>query len=137
MPVRLRLRILLQAADSPRRQVREWNNFHLPNATFNTTEPYSANADDRTLHELYLWPWYDAVHDGLAAVMCSYNQLNNTQACQNNHLMNDILKGEMGFQGYDDRDKSFESSQLTSVASSSQTTAANIAASSPRSQAWT
>ncbi|KAK1068529.1 beta-glucosidase [Friedmanniomyces endolithicus] len=82
------------------RQVREWNDWHLPNATFNTTEPYSSNADDRTLHELYLWPWYDAVHDGMASVMCSYNQLNNTQACQNNHLLNDILKGEMGFQGF-------------------------------------
>lgn len=28
------------------------------------------------------------------------NQVNNTQSCQNNHLLNDILKGEMGFQGF-------------------------------------
>lgn len=81
------------------RQVIEWNSYDLPGVTFNITEPYSSNADDRTLHELYLWPWYDAVHDGMAAVMCSYNQVNDTQSCQNNHLLNDILKGEMGFQG--------------------------------------
>jgi len=31
---------------------------------------------------------------------CRYNQVNNTQAGQNNHLLNDILKGEMGFQGF-------------------------------------
>ena len=53
----------------------EWNGYDLPGATTNITEPFSANADDRTLHELYLWPWYDAVHDGMAAVMCSYNQV--------------------------------------------------------------
>ncbi|MCJ1392303.1 hypothetical protein MMC18_005170 [Xylographa bjoerkii] len=83
------------------RQVEEWNDYGLAaNITMNITEPYSSNADDRTLHELYLFPWYDAVYSGMAGVMCSYNQLNNTQACQNNHLLNDILKGEMGFQGF-------------------------------------
>ena len=81
------------------RQVREWNAYDLPGVNYNISEPFSANADDRTLHELYLWPWYDGVHDGMASVMCSYNQVNNTQSCQNNHLLNDILKGEMGFQG--------------------------------------
>lgn len=83
------------------RQVEEWNAYGpAAGVLFNITEPYSSNADDRTLHELYLWPWYDAVHAGLASVMCSYNQVNNTQSCQNNHLLNDILKGEMGFQGF-------------------------------------
>ena len=80
------------------RQVDEWNDYGI--LSFNITEPYSSNCDDRTLHELYLWPWYDGVYNGLAGVMCSYNQLNNTQACQNTHLLNDILKGEMGFQGF-------------------------------------
>ncbi|KAI9821322.1 MAG: hypothetical protein M1827_004058 [Pycnora praestabilis] len=83
------------------RQVIEWNSYGpAANVTSNITEPYSSNADDRTLHELYLFPWYDAVYSGMGAVMCSYNQVNNTQACQNNHLLNDILKGEMGFQGF-------------------------------------
>ena len=50
----------------------EWNSYGpAAGVNFNTTEPYSSNVDDRALHELYLWPWYDAVHDGMAAVMCS------------------------------------------------------------------
>lgn len=60
----------------------------------------SSNIDDRTLHELYLWPFGDAVKAGVAAVMCSYQQLNNSYACQNSKLINGILKDEMGFQGY-------------------------------------
>ena len=75
------------------RQVEEWNDYGI--FSMNITEPYSSNCDDRTLHELYLYPWYDAVYSGMAAVMCSYNQINNTQACQNDHLLNDILKGEV------------------------------------------
>ena len=35
----------------------------------------SSNIDDATLHEAYLWPFYDAIHAGSAAVMCSYNRL--------------------------------------------------------------
>lgn len=32
--------------------------------------------------------------------MCSYNQLNNSYACQNSKLLNGILKDELGFQGF-------------------------------------
>lgn len=32
----------------------------------------SADIDDRTMHELYLWPFVDAVRAGVASVMCSY-----------------------------------------------------------------
>jgi beta-glucosidase len=31
--------------------------------------------------------------------MCSYNFINQTQACQNSKLINGILKEELGFQG--------------------------------------
>nr|AAB08445.1 beta-1,2-D-glucosidase [Septoria lycopersici]AAB08446.1 tomatinase [Septoria lycopersici]prf//2208445A beta2 tomatinase [Septoria lycopersici] len=60
----------------------------------------SSNIDDRTMHELYLWPFANAVRSGVASVMCSYNRLNQTYACENSKLMNGILKGELGFQGY-------------------------------------
>lgn len=66
---------------------------------FNITESLSSNVDDRTLHELYLWPFADAVRAGVGSVMCSYNQINNSYACQNSKLLNGILKGELGFQG--------------------------------------
>ena len=60
----------------------------------------SANMDDRTMHELYLWPFADAVRAGTASVMCSYNQVNNSVACQNSYTLSYLLKGELGFQGF-------------------------------------
>lgn len=66
----------------------------------NITEAISSNIDDKTMHELYLWPFADAVRAGVGSVMCSYNQLNNSYACQNSKLLNDLLKNELGFQGF-------------------------------------
>lgn len=63
-------------------------------------ETMSSNVDDRSLHELYLWPFAEAVRAGSASVMCSYNKLNSTWACENKRILNDILKQELGFQGY-------------------------------------
>lgn len=79
------------------RRVQEWVE------VFNFTDlkaPLSSNIDDRTLHEAYLWPFADAVKAGVAAVMCSYNDVNGTQACQNSDLINGKLKSELGFQGF-------------------------------------
>ncbi|KAL4762795.1 beta-glucosidase [Aspergillus foveolatus] len=60
----------------------------------------SSNADDRTIHELYLWPFYDAVKANVASVMCSYNKINGTWACEHDALLNGLLKGELGFKGH-------------------------------------
>ncbi|KAI5237104.1 glycoside hydrolase family 3 protein [Aureobasidium subglaciale] len=67
---------------------------------FNITQPGSSNIDDQTLHELYVWPFSDAVKAGMASFMCSYNLVNNSQACQNSFLLNHVLKSELGIQGY-------------------------------------
>ena len=72
------------------RQSFEWG---LPNGM-------SSNIDDRTLHELYLWPFAESIKAGVASVMCSYNLVNNSYACGNSKLMNGILKDELGFQGF-------------------------------------
>ncbi|KAJ7710040.1 glycoside hydrolase superfamily [Mycena metata] len=61
---------------------------------------YSSNIDDKTLHELYLWPFAEAVKAGVGAVMCAYNKINQTQACQNSKLVNGALKEELGFMGF-------------------------------------
>ncbi|KAH8596964.1 glycosyl hydrolase family 3 N terminal domain-containing protein [Bisporella sp. PMI_857] len=74
------------------------SNTFLPNGT--RIEGISSNIDDRTLHELYLWPFADAAKAGVSSMMCSYNRLNQTYACENSHLLNDIIKKELGFQGY-------------------------------------
>lgn len=63
-------------------------------------ETMSSDMDDRTIHELYLWPFVDAVHSNAASVMCSYNKLNGTWACENDKILNNLLKKELGFQGY-------------------------------------
>ncbi|KAK0621951.1 glycosyl hydrolase family 3 N terminal domain-containing protein [Bombardia bombarda] len=63
-------------------------------------ETMSSNIDDRTMHELYLWPFADAVRANVASVMCSYNKLNSTWACENDKIQNQLLKTELGFQGY-------------------------------------
>ncbi|KAL2023883.1 hypothetical protein VTK56DRAFT_660 [Thermocarpiscus australiensis] len=67
---------------------------------YNIFQPgYSANIDDRTLHELYLWPFAEAVHAGVGAVMTAYNAVNGSACSQNSYLINGILKDELGFQG--------------------------------------
>ncbi|KAJ7861767.1 glycoside hydrolase superfamily [Mycena leptocephala] len=65
----------------------------------NAAQIQSSNIDDKTLHELYLWPFAEAVHAGVGAVMCSYNKINQTQACQNSKLINGVLKEELGYMG--------------------------------------
>lgn len=60
----------------------------------------SANIDERTLREVYLWPFAESVRAGVASVMCSYQLLNNSYACGNSYLLNGILKDELGFQGF-------------------------------------
>ncbi|KAJ7678744.1 glycoside hydrolase superfamily [Mycena olivaceomarginata] len=61
---------------------------------------YSSNIDDKTFHELYLWPFAEAVRAGVGAVMCAYNKINQTQACQNSKIINGVLKEELGFMGF-------------------------------------
>ncbi|KFA68987.1 hypothetical protein S40285_08855 [Stachybotrys chlorohalonatus IBT 40285] len=63
-------------------------------------EAISSNIDDRTMHEIYLWPFANAIHAKASSVMCSYQRLNGTYACENSKAVNGLLKTELGFQGY-------------------------------------
>ncbi|KAM0668349.1 hypothetical protein ACQRIU_001911 [Beauveria bassiana] len=63
-------------------------------------ESVSSNVDDKTMHELYLWPFQDAVHAGTGNIMCSYQRINNSYGCANSKTMNGLLKTELGFQGF-------------------------------------
>lgn len=60
----------------------------------------SSNVEDRTIHELYMWPFYNAVKANAASVMASYNRVNGSYAGQNSKLLNGLLKAELGHQGY-------------------------------------
>ncbi|VUC26712.1 unnamed protein product [Clonostachys rosea] len=63
------------------------------------TEAISSNIDNRTLRELYAWPFANAIHAGTAGIMCSYNRVNGLYACENSDTIS-ILKEELDFRGY-------------------------------------
>ncbi|CAG8877696.1 unnamed protein product [Penicillium nalgiovense] len=64
------------------------------------TKGYSSNIDDRTLHELYLWPFAEGVRAGVGSLMTSYSDVNSSSCSQSSKLLNGILKDELGFQGF-------------------------------------
>lgn len=60
----------------------------------------NVNVDDRTLYEIYLPAFKAAVQEGKAwAIMGAYNKYKGQWACHNQYLLNDILRGEWGFDG--------------------------------------
>ncbi|KAG1747118.1 glycoside hydrolase family 3 protein [Suillus paluster] len=81
---------------------------------FRTEE--SSNVDDRTQHEIYAHPFLRSVMAGVSSVMCSYNLINDTYACNNDKMLNDILKREYSFQGFVQSDWSATMTTLSAVA---------------------
>lgn len=70
------------------------NNQEVDRHTVNVT------VDDRALYEIYLPAFKAAVQRGKAwAIMGAYNKYKDQWACQNQYLLNDILRGEWGFDG--------------------------------------
>ena len=60
----------------------------------------SAKVDERTLREIYLAGFEMAVKAANPwTVMASYNRINGTYATEHHQLLNDILKGEWGYDG--------------------------------------
>jgi beta-glucosidase len=60
----------------------------------------NVKVDAQTLHEIYLAPFDAAVKAGVASIMCSYNAINDAQACENKQLLTDVLRKELGFKGF-------------------------------------
>jgi beta-glucosidase len=61
----------------------------------------NAAIDERTLREIYTAQFEKAVRNGGArSVMCAYNRVNDRYACENPHLLTDILKGDWSFSGF-------------------------------------
>lgn len=56
--------------------------------------------DERTLRELYL-PGFESMvkNANVASIMCGFNKVNGDYACENHHLITEVLKGEWGYQG--------------------------------------
>ncbi|KZT24974.1 glycoside hydrolase family 3 protein [Neolentinus lepideus HHB14362 ss-1] len=87
----------------------------------------SSNVDDRTEHEIYGHPFMRSVMAGVASVMCSYNLINDTYACENDRTLNQILKYEYGFQGYIQSDWSATHSTMGATAGLDMTMPGDIA----------
>jgi beta-glucosidase len=66
----------------------------------NRNVPYESRVDERALREIYTPPWEAAVRNGLSSTMCAFPRVNGEYACQNRHLLVDILKGRLGFDGF-------------------------------------
>jgi beta-glucosidase len=57
--------------------------------------------DERTLREIYLPAFEASVKQGhVASLMCAYPRVNGTYCCENDLLLNQILKKEWGFDGF-------------------------------------
>ncbi|HEU0222322.1 MAG TPA: glycoside hydrolase family 3 C-terminal domain-containing protein [Paracoccaceae bacterium] len=60
----------------------------------------SSEIDERSLREVYLRPFEDAVKKaGSWAIMTSYNRLNGTYTSEHPRLLAEVLRGEWGFDG--------------------------------------
>ena len=58
------------------------------------------NYSERVIREYFLKPFQAAVKDGhVQTVMASYNEIDGIPSHSNKHLLEDILRGEWGFQG--------------------------------------
>jgi beta-glucosidase len=60
----------------------------------------NVDVDQQALQEIYLEPFTDAVQAGVSSVMCSYNEINGAQACDNSDTLTTILRDELGFKGF-------------------------------------
>ncbi|GAA5896971.1 hypothetical protein JCM6882_007319 [Rhodosporidiobolus microsporus] len=56
--------------------------------------------DDFTAHELYIYPFAEAVRSGAGGIMCSYNFYNGTISCENDAVQNGLLKEELNMNGF-------------------------------------
>jgi beta-glucosidase len=60
----------------------------------------SSKVDERTLHEIYLTPFEMAIQEANPwTIMGSYNRINGTYGCENQHTLNEILKGDLKYDG--------------------------------------
>ncbi|WP_406286535.1 beta-glucosidase [Embleya sp. NBC_00896] len=70
------------------------------NETEDDRMSYDSRIDERSLREVYLAPFEEAVRTGRVwLVMSAYNQVNGETMTENSRLVNGVLKDEWGFDG--------------------------------------
>jgi beta-glucosidase len=68
--------------------------------THNGVDQGDTECDEATLHKLYLPPYAAAIKAGVGSIMVSYSSWNGQKMHGNKYLLTDVLKGELGFQGF-------------------------------------
>lgn len=68
-------------------------------ATDGGVEGGNAIMSEQVMRETYLPPYAAAVDNGIASIMVGFNSYNSVNLHQHTHLVTDVLKGELGFQG--------------------------------------
>ena len=68
--------------------------------THNGIDQGDTECDEATLRKLYLPPYAAAVRAGVGSIMVSYSSWNGQKMHGNKYLLTDVLKGELGFQGF-------------------------------------
>jgi beta-glucosidase len=70
-----------------------------------TTENYQIDqgvteVDEETLREVHLAPYQTAIENGAMVIMTSFSSWQDTKMHAQKYLMTDVLKGELGFEGF-------------------------------------
>ena len=68
--------------------------------THNGIDQGDTECDEATLRKLYLPPYAAAIKAGVGSIMVSYSSWNGQKMHGNKYLLTDVLKGELGFQGF-------------------------------------
>jgi beta-glucosidase len=68
--------------------------------TLNGKDQGNAVGDEKLLRKLYLPPYRAAIRAGVGSVMVSYSSWNGVRMHANQHLLTDVLKGELHFEGF-------------------------------------
>ncbi len=68
--------------------------------TMNGVNTGDTSGDEATLRALHLTPYQAVVGAGVGSIMASYSSWQGTRMHQNKTMITDVLKGDLGFQGF-------------------------------------
>ncbi|MFQ6100332.1 MAG: glycoside hydrolase family 3 protein [Anaerolineae bacterium] len=60
----------------------------------------NTEVDEQTLREIHIAPYVEAINAGVGSIMVSQSSWNGVEMHANGYLINDVLKGELGFGGF-------------------------------------
>ncbi len=60
----------------------------------------NATLTEEEVRDLHLQPYYDAIEAGVYTIMVSYSSINGTKMHESDYWITDVLKEEMGFDGF-------------------------------------